>query len=197
MKVYGLTGGIGMGKTTAGSILVKLGCRVVDTDDIARELTEPGQPALDEIRRAFGDECFGPDEHLRRDVLARRVFANEPDRRLLEDILHPRIRGRWLAQVESWRSQSVQVAVVIIPLLFETDAVRDVDATICIACAEACQQRRLAERGWTPGQIQQRIQAQLPVRRKMELADYVIWNCAGIDVLELQLARIMEVRSKK
>ena len=191
MKVYGLTGGIGMGKTAAGSILASLGCRVVDTDDIARELTEPGQPALDEIRRAFGDECFGPDQRLRRDVLAGRVFANEPDRRRLEGILHPRIRGRWLAQVECWRSQPVSHVVVIIPLLFETDAAGDVDATLCVACPEALQQRRLAERGWTAGQIHQRIQAQLPVRRKMELADYVVWNCAGLDVLEFQLARVI------
>ena len=64
MKVYGLTGGIGMGKSTAGSILAELGCRVVDTDAIARELTEPGQPALLEIRQAFGDECFGPGDPL-------------------------------------------------------------------------------------------------------------------------------------
>ena len=168
-----------------------LGCRVVDTDVIARELTEPGQPALIEIRQAFGDECFGPDDRLRRDVLARRVFASESDRRQLEAILHPRIRANWMAQVESWRNQAVPTAVVIIPLLFETDAAQDLDVTVCVACSDALQQRRLAERGWTTDQIQQRIQAQMPVRRKIELADYVIWNCAGLDVIEAQLARIM------
>ena len=96
-----------------------------------------------------------------------------------------------MAQVESWRSQAVPTAVVIIPLLFETDAAQDLDVTVCVACSEALQQRRLAERGWTTDQIQQRIQAQMPVRRKIELADYVVWNCAGLDVLEAQLARIL------
>jgi dephospho-CoA kinase len=194
MKVYGLTGGIGMGKSTAGSILAKLGCRVVDTDVIARELTEPGQPALIEIRQAFGDECFGPGDRLRRDVLARRVFASESDRRQLEGMLHPRIRAKWMAQVESWRNQAVPTAVVIIPLLFETDAAQDLDLTVCVACSEALQQRRLSDRGWTTEQIQQRIQAQMPVRRKIGLADYVVWNCAGLDVLEAQLARILAVQ---
>lgn len=191
MKVYGLTGGMGMGKSTAGSILAGRGFRVVDTDAIAHELTEPGQPALVEIREAFGEECFGPDDRLRRDVVARRVFANETDRRQLEAILHPRIRATWMAQVDGWRKQAVPVAVVIIPLLFETGATRDLDATVCVACSEALQRQRLAERGWTRDQIQLRIQAQWPVRRKIELSDFVVWNCAGLDVLEAQLARIL------
>jgi len=96
-----------------------------------------------------------------------------------------------MAQITSWRQQAVPNAVVIIPLLFETDAARDLDATVCVACPESIQLRRLAERGWTTEQVQQRIQAQMPVRRKIELADYLVWNCAGRDVLEAQLARIL------
>jgi dephospho-CoA kinase len=191
MRTFGLTGGIGMGKSTAGEILRGLGCQVIDTDAIARELTEPGQPSLNEIRHTFGDECFAPGDRLRRDILARRVFSSESDRRQLEGILHPRIRAHWTAQITSWRQQAVPSAVVIIPLLFETDAARDLDATVCVACPELIQLRRLAERGWTTEQIQQRIQAQMPIRRKIELADFMVWNCAGRDVLEAQLARIL------
>jgi dephospho-CoA kinase len=194
MRMFGLTGGIGMGKTTAGLILARLGCRILDTDSIARELTEPGQPALSEIREAFGDEVFSPDGQLRRDLLARRVFADPADLSRLEAILHPRIRHVWVGQMNEWRSQSVSCAAVIIPLLFETDAAREVDSTICIACSEEMQQRRLAERGWTTRQIAERVQAQMTVRRKMELADYVVWNCAGLDLLEVQLARILGLK---
>jgi dephospho-CoA kinase len=194
MRTFGLTGGVGMGKTTAGLILARLGCRILDTDSIARELTKPGEPTLAEIREAFGVDVFSLDGQLRRDLLARRVFANPAELSRLEAILHPRIRRIWVGQVDEWRSQSVCCAVVIIPLLFETDAARDVDSTICIACSEEKQQRRLSERGWTASQIAERIQAQMAVRRKMELADYVVWNCAGLDLLEVQLARILDLK---
>lgn len=196
MRVYGLTGGVGMGKTTAGSILARLGCRIVDTDVIARSLTEPGQPALLEIQRAFGSDCIGADSRLRREVLARRVFSNETDRRRLEAILHPRIRTVWLTELERWRGEGVTDAVVVIPLLFETDAAGELDSTICVACPARLQYQRLQQRGWSVEEIEQRIDAQMPIRKKMDLCNYLVWNCAGLDVLESQLKLILTVRSE-
>jgi dephospho-CoA kinase len=191
MKVLGLTGGIGMGKSASAQLLRARGVPVVDTDDLSRQLVEPGQPALAEVLAAFGPQFAGPDGQLRRDELARRVFADHAARRQLEDILHPRIRALWHAQVETWRAEGRPLAVVVIPLLFETKAEAELNVTICIACSTATQQQRLRARGWSPEQIEQRLEAQWPVETKMAHADYVVWTEADLDVHATQIERIL------
>src|ERR1700745_599585 len=119
MKLYGLTGGIGMGKSTTEKLLRERGIAVVDTDLIARQIVEPGQPALSEIKTLFGPDILGADGRLRRDELARRVFGDATARKNLESILHPRIRAIWQEQVEAWRKEGRPAGVVVIPLLFE------------------------------------------------------------------------------
>jgi dephospho-CoA kinase len=191
MKVLGLTGGIGMGKSTAAQLLRSRGVAVVDTDDLARQVVEPGQPALAEVREAFGAEILAPDGQLRRDELARRVFADAAARLRLESILHPRIRALWRAQMETWRAAGRSLAVVVIPLLFETKAEAELDATICVACSAATQHYRLVARGWPLEQIEQRLQAQWPIEKKMASADYLVWTEAGLDVHDAQIERIL------
>jgi dephospho-CoA kinase len=191
MRVLGVTGGIGMGKSAAGDILCQRGVPVVDTDLLARQIVEPGQPALAEIQHAFGSDVIGPDGGLRRDNLARLVFANPEARSRLEAILHPRIRQLWRAQVEVESSKGHRMAVIIIPLLFETNANQELDATICVACSASTQRERLLARGWLPAQIDQRIHAQWPIERKVAHADYVVWTEAGLDVHADQLDRIL------
>lgn len=191
MNVFGLTGGVGMGKSTAGDLLQQRGLAVVDTDALAREVVEPGQPALVEIEQVFGGEILDAGGRLCRDELARRIFADEMLRRRLETITHPRIRARWLAQIETWRAEDRPAGVVIIPLLFETNAAAQVNHTICVACSAASQRQRLHARGWTPEQIELRIRAQWPSEKKMAAADFVVWNEGGRDVLEEQLRRVI------
>jgi dephospho-CoA kinase len=193
MKLLGLTGGVGMGKSTAAQFLALDGIPVADTDQIARDLVQPGEPALDEIRLAFGPSIIGPEGNLLRHELARIVFTNEAARRRLEQILHPRIRTVWKAQADQWRTEGQSCAVVIIPLLFETNAATEFDAILCVACSASVQRARLAQRGWTDAQIEQRQQAQLPVRTKMELSDHVLWNDAGTDLLRDQLRRVVSL----
>jgi len=192
MKVIGITGGVGMGKSTSANLLAARGVSGVDTDVLARLVVEPGQPALKEIGAAFGPELIASDGQLRRDELARRVFANPGERQRLEAILHPRLRERWLAQVAEWRGQSVARCAVIIPLLFETNAEREFDAVICVACSAAMQRDRLAARGWTPEQIEQRIAAQWPTEKKISLSDFVIWTEGSLEAHAEQLDRILE-----
>ena len=191
MKVLGLTGGIGMGKSTSAQLFRARGVPVVDTDDLARQVVEPGQPALAEVLAAFGPQFAGPAGQLRRDELARCVFADPAARQRLEDILHPRIRALWRAQVETWRAEGRPLAVVVIPLLFETKAEAELDATICVACSAAMQQQRLRARSWSTEQIQQRLQAQWPVETKIERADYLVWTEAGLDTHAAQIERIL------
>ena len=191
MKLFGLTGGIGMGKSTAAGFLRRHGVQIVDTDELARQLVVPGQPALSEIQAAFGKKIVAPDGQLRRDELARIVFSDATARKKLETILHPRIRERWLAQVETWRRENRTLAVVVIPLLFETKAESHFDKTICAACSASAQRERLLARGWTPVQIQQRLAAQWPVEQKIARADFVVWTEGALDACAQQIDRII------
>lgn len=191
MKLFGLTGGIGMGKSTAAQFLRERGVPLIDTDDLARHVVQPGQPAVEEIRQAFGSGVIGPDGRLRREELARMVFADTAARKQLEAILHPRILKLWRAQVERWENEGKTLAVVVIPLLYETDAEDQFDAVICVACTPATQRQRLLARGWTPDQIEQRIAAQLPVEQKLARADYVVWTEGGLDIHTHQLERLI------
>jgi dephospho-CoA kinase len=176
MKICGLTGGVGMGKSTAAGFFLSHGVRVVDTDDIARQLVQPRQPTLAEIQRTFGNHLLASDGSLKRDELARIVFASETGRKKLEAILHPRIRERWLAQMDAWRQEDCSLALVVIPLLFETGAESHFDKIICAACSPAAQHDRLAARGWNAEQIRQRIAAQLPVEQKIARSHFVLWT---------------------
>jgi dephospho-CoA kinase len=110
-------------------------------------------------------------------------------------ILHPRIRAVWRAQAESWRQQDRPVAAVVIPLLFETQAESECDATFCVACTPGTQRRRLAPRGWTDAQITQRIAAQWPLEKKMLLADHVVWTEGELKVHLEQLRRLLVIYS--
>lgn len=187
MKLLGLTGGVGMGKSVAAACLAEWGLPVVDTDELARQLVAPGQPAHAEIRSAFGDRFFDPAGELRREALARLVFADEPARRQLEAILHPRIRDAWQERVAVWRSEGRAGGVVVIPLLFETQAADAFDATICVACPAASQRERLAARGWSPEASAQRIRAQWPIEEKLVAADFVVWAEGGVERTAEQL----------
>lgn len=191
MKICGLTGGVGMGKSTAAQFLRTCGARLVDTDELARQLVEPGQPALVEIKKEFGGEIISAAGGLKRDELARIVFADSAARKKLEAILHPAIREHWLAQVETWRREGCALGVVVIPLLFETRAEPHFDKIICVACSAAVAQKRLLDRGWPPGQIHQRIAAQMPVDQKVARADFVVWTDGDLASHEKQIERIL------
>jgi dephospho-CoA kinase len=191
MKVCGLTGGVGMGKSTAARFFSESGARIVDTDELARRLVQPGEPALAEIQAVFGKAVIAPDGQLRRDELAEIVFEDATKRRKLEAILHPRIRERWLDQIANWRGEGRPLAVVVIPLLFETRAESQFDKIICVACSAAAQRERLLARGWTPEQIGRRIAAQMPVEQKIARADFVIWTDGTPEVSARQVGHIL------
>lgn len=191
MKRIGLTGGIGMGKSTAAQLLRERGVPLVDTDDLARAVVEPGQLALEDIRADFGDQFIGSDGRLRREELARLVFADLSARKKLEAILHPRIMVLWRAQIEQWRNAGKRLAVVVIPLLYETEAEGDFDAVICVACSQTTQRERLLARGWSPDDITRRNAAQLPVEQKIARANYLIWTEGDLAIHAEQLDRVL------
>ena len=191
--VIGLTGGIGMGKSTSALLLQQRLIPVVDTDTLARQVVEPGQPALREIEQAFGRGVIASDGRLQREELARLIFSDDARRKELEAIVHPRIRELWQSQVALWKAESRPRCVIVIPLLFETVAAAHFGSIICVACSNTSQWQRLIARGWTVEQIQQRLAAQWPIQRKMDLANYVVWTEAGLDTHAAQLERIIKV----
>jgi dephospho-CoA kinase len=194
MRLFGLTGGIGMGKSTCAGLLAKATIPVIDTDALAHALTKPGQPTVAEIITAFGREVVDEAGILQRDVLAAIVFRDSAARIRLESILHPRITAAWTAQVEQWKRAGRTIGVVVIPLLFETSAESAFDATVCVACSARTQMERLADRGWTPQQSQSRIVAQLPVDQKMARSDYVLWSEGEISALARQMQRVFGLK---
>lgn len=193
MLLYGITGGIGTGKSAVAEMLAIRAVPVADTDLIARQVVEPGQPALAEIRERFGSEMIDVEGRLRRDRLAQQVFGDAEARRTLEEILHPRIRAVWREQAGRWRAAGMRLGVVVIPLLFETGAEAELDRTICVACSTATQEQRLLARGWSRTEMQQRRDAQWPLEKKMARADYLVWTEGSKEVTAEQVARIFRL----
>ena len=181
-----------MGKSAATQWLHEHSIRVADTDVIAREVVAPGQPALQEIRGAFGPASFHADGSLNRDALAKAVFSDETKRRQLEGILHPKIRDVWQTQADRWRRENPHgIGVVVIPLLFETGAASWFESVVCVACSTATQQDRLQRRGWSSEQIQQRLRAQWSIEEKIKKSDVVLWTEGTLDVLADQLRHVL------
>ena len=191
MKLCGLTGGVGMGKSTAAAFFSQHGARVMDTDEIARELVQPGQPALAEIKKEFGHKIISSTGELKRNELAQIIFNDNVARKKLQAILHPRIRERWQSQVETWRKENCPLAIVVIPLLFETAAESHFEKIICVASSPAAQCERLAARGWSPEQIQQRIAAQLPIEQKVARSHFVLWSEGKLEAHAQQVTHIL------
>jgi len=163
---------------------------VLDSDDLSREVVAVGEPALAEIGKIFGAD-FLDNGKLDRAKMAAHIFGNDAERKKLEAIIHPRVRERWLAQMETWRADDVPLGVVVIPLLFEVGAEAEFDFIICVACTGNTQRERLRGRGWDDAQIAGRIAAQMEVTKKIERADQVLWTEGDVSLLREQLQSIL------
>jgi dephospho-CoA kinase len=190
MKVLGLTGGIGSGKSMVASMFAQLGADVIDADQLARDVVEPGQPALVEIATAFGRDVLLADGRLDRGKLGRIIFADPVARGKLNAITHPRIRERIDAEIAA-RGSRPGVLVVDIPLLYENDRTRTVETVIVVWVDSKTQLRRLNERnGLTEEEARQRIAAQMPLDEKRARADVVIDNSGSRENTRRQVEAI-------
>ena len=177
--IVGLTGGIASGKSLVSAYLRELGIPVIDTDEIARQVVAPGQPAWHSLSAAFGPDYFLPDGTLDRAALARLVFAQADARRHLESITHPAIYDEVDRQIAEWRRRPHPPAliVVVVPLLFETAAEARFDATVLVTASLAAQRARLRrDRGLSRAEVDARIAAQLPLADKVARATFVLEN---------------------
>ncbi len=170
----GLTGGIASGKTTVANLFAALGVPVLDTDQIARDVVEPGQPALGQVVAAFGPDILGPDGRLDRPALRARVFADPDSRKRLEAILHPAIRAELARQAEA---AGGPYQVWVIPLLVEGGQVDRVDRILVVDCPEEIQLARVMARdGETPESARAILAAQASREQRLAAADDVIVN---------------------
>jgi len=190
MRVLGLTGGIGSGKSMVAQMFAQLGAVVVDADQVAREIVEPGQPALQEIAATFGPDVLLPDGRLDRPKLAGIIFADPAERAKLDAITHPRIRARMDEEIEARRS-GPGVLLVDIPLLYENDRINTVEKVIVVWVDPPTQLRRLSQRGGLSAEAaRQRINAQMPLDAKRARADHVIDNSGGLEDTRRQVEAI-------
>ena len=174
--LVGLTGGIATGKSTVSDVFRRLGCIVIDADQLAREVVAPGEPALATVVREFGD-VLAPDGSLDRKKLAAIVFADPARRRRLEGILHPAIRARFDARLEALARDGFDGIVLFdAPVMIESGGYRHMDRLVVVATDEATQRARLVARDADAADGERRIASQMPLAEKVKLADYVIDN---------------------
>ena len=193
MRVLGLTGGIGSGKSIVAEMFAELGATVIDADQIARDIVEPGQPALGEIVSSFGRDILLPDGRLNRAKLAGIIFGDPAARVRLNAITHPRIRERMEVEVAARRS-GPGVLIVDIPLLFENGRQSSVEKVIVVWVDLETQRRRLTERdGLTAEAAGQRIAAQMPLDDKRARADHVIDNSGDRENTRRQVEALYRV----
>lgn len=189
MLLVGLTGGIGSGKSTVAELFAGHGVPVIDTDFIARQLTEPGEPALDAICAVFGRSILKANGELDRAALRRRVFADDAARRQLESILHPRIRNRVEEQLAMI---TAPYALIVIPLLVETGGYRDLlQRVLVVDCPQAVQVERVMARSQLArAEVEAILVAQAGRSERLVAADDVITNTASVEALRARVARL-------
>jgi dephospho-CoA kinase len=190
--ILGLTGGIATGKSTVASMLRERNIPVIDADQIARQVVEPGKPAYRAIVEHFGKQILLPDGTLDRKKLGEIIFSNEAERQVLNSIVHPEVRKMMREQAEQAIRAGEPIIVMDIPLLFESKLRHMVDKVVVVYVPFDVQVRRLMERDdSSEEQALKRIRAQMPIEDKREMADYVIDNQGSREETERQVEQLL------
>jgi dephospho-CoA kinase len=190
VRVIGLTGGIASGKSTVSERLRDLGVSVIDADAVAREVVEPGQPALAEIAVRFPG-VMDPDGRLDRAALAERVFGNEAERRALNAILHPRIQEAVVEKTRALAAMGARLVVYEAPLIVENRIHERLDGLILVAIPRELQLARLMSRSaLSREQAEARLASQLPLEDKRKHATWIIDNSGTLAETYAQVDRL-------
>lgn len=193
MLVVGLTGGIASGKSTVSRMLEDAGIPVICADELAHRAVDPGSPALDEIRAAFGDSVIDEYGRLDREAMADLVFRNPANRKLLESIIHPRVAEQTESRIESLKTQGYEVVVIDVPLLYEVGWESMVDLVIVAYIPRELQERRLIQRDQVSlDKACARLNAQMDIEKKKMKADMVVDNSGAIDETKHQVAELLK-----
>lgn len=189
--IVGVTGGIASGKSTVARAFAALGVPWVDADDVAREVVEPGEPALAEIAGRYGERVLQADGSLNRRALREIVFADEGELRWLESVTHPRIRQRIVAHLERLQAEGAPYVLLVSPLLFESGQSELADRCLVIDVPESLQIARTAARDDVDdAQARAIVAAQMPRSERLARADDVIDNTGSEADLAAQVAEL-------
>lgn len=200
MKLIGLTGGIAGGKSMIAEKFSTLGVPVIDTDILARQVVEKGQPAWFLLKETFPASCFLPDGNINRNNVANIVFADNVMRQKLEDIIHPAVYKAVDEEIAILLKikPEPKYAIIVVPLLFETNAEKRFDAIIAVMSKQKDQiERMMKNRGYTRSHAIMRIKSQLPVKEKCKRADYVINNTGTIEETANKVIKLHKLLSGK
>ncbi len=190
--IIGLTGSIASGKSTVARMLKDRGLPVVDADEIARLVVEPGSPVLRQIERTFGPESLRSDGSMDREYVGRLVFSDKDKRLELNAIIHPAIRQELTAQKDALLEAGAETVVLDIPLLFENKLHSYAEKILVVSVSPGVQLERLMARNkFTREEAEARISSQLPVAEKEAGADAVIYNNGTLDETKAQVDAVL------
>lgn len=193
MKLIGLTGGIACGKSTVGAILRKLGVKVIDADEIAHQIYQPGTPVHSEIVMEFGPDILAADGQINRQKLGEIIFGDETARSRLEAITHPGIIQKINELIGIAKSENHSLVVVEVPLLFEAGLESKFDYIWVVSSQRELQLSRLMKRNrLSHEEAAARLAAQLPLEYKEGKADMIIYNNNELSDLEEEIKRHIE-----
>ncbi|MDH3452076.1 MAG: dephospho-CoA kinase [Gammaproteobacteria bacterium] len=191
MLRVGLTGGICAGKSAVTELFRELQVPVVDADELAHALVEPGQPALQAIVERFGESVLNRDGSLDRQQLREHVFAQPGEREALESILHPAIREKTQALLAEFEQAAAVYAINVVPLLLETGLTDTVDRILVVDAPEDVQlQRLMARDGIDATQAQRILSAQTSRQQRLAVADDIIHNHGSLAALRAQVQQL-------
>ena len=191
LKVLGLTGGIGSGKSTVAKLIAELGVPVLDADLLAREVVEPGRPALAEVAAAW-PEAIGPDGKVARKKLADIVFADPAQRLRLEAIMHRRIQALSDERFAELAKKGHVLAFYEASLLVESGRYKDFDGLVVVTASPETQLERVLARGdLSEAEAQARIDAQLPLLAKVRVATHLVDNDGELEATKSQVERLL------
>ncbi len=193
-KVIGLTGGIASGKSTVGRMLSEQNFPVIDTDRLAKEVVEPGKPALEELVSTFGAEILKDNKTLDRHRMLEMILTDAGTRQLVENIIHPHVFKRMDQILQHLAASGNNIVIVEVPLLFEAGWQDLFDYVVSVVAPEPICIKRLAERKKMSIDMASRWMAtQIPQEVKAKRSDYVVHNNAGLDELQIQVDRLSRV----
>ena len=191
MQLFGLTGGIASGKSTVSAMFREAGVPIIDADELARAVVEPGQPALAEIAQRFPG-TVGPDGRLDRAKLGARIFADAAERAALGAITHPRIQALAMERTAALAERGEPAAIYDAALLIENGLQRGLDGVILVACPPEVQLARLMSRnGLSEAQARERIGSQMPLEQKRPFATWVVDNGGSLEATRAQVEKVI------
>lgn len=193
MFKLGLTGGIATGKTTISNYLKTKGIPVLDADEYARKVVEPGTPGLTDIVNTFGKQVLQSDGSLNRKLLGQIIFNDMTARQKLNGITHPRIQQMMTDELQKLAKGKTPLVILDIPLLLENHNIAGADAIMVVTVPESIQLNRLMQRNnLTKEEAQRRIDAQMPLSEKEKLADFIVDNSGTIANTLTQVDKVIQ-----